>query len=40
MTCLSFPCLSGKLINLQELTMDDAATIVNPMDYEIAKYLY
>jgi [ribosomal protein S5]-alanine N-acetyltransferase len=40
MTCLSFPCLSGKLINLRELTMDDAITIVNLMDYEIAKYLY
>ena len=40
MTCLSFPCLSGKLINLRELTMDDATTIVNLMDYEIAKYLY
>src|ERR671912_1520617 len=40
MTCLSFPCLSGKLINLRELTMDDAITIVNLMDYEIAKNLY
>ncbi len=40
MTCLSFPCLSGKLITLRELTMDDAITIVNLMDYEIAKYLY
>ena len=39
MTCLSFPCLSGKLINLRELTMDDAITIVNLMDYEIAKNL-
>ena len=37
MTCLSFPCLSGKLIDLRELTMDDAITIVNLMDYEIAK---
>ena len=37
MTCLSFPCLSNKLINLLELTMDDAKTIVNLMDYEIAK---
>ena len=40
MTCLSFPYLSGKLINLRELTMDDATTIVNLMDYEIAKNLY
>ena len=39
MTCLSFPYLSGKLINLRELTMDDATTIVDLMDYEIAKYL-
>ena len=40
MTRLSFPCLSGKLINLREITMDDVTTIVNLMDYEIAKYLY
>ena len=40
MTCLSFPCLSGKLIDLRELTMDDAITIVNLMDYEIVKNLY
>ena len=40
MTCLSFPCLSNKLINLLELTMDDAKTIVNLMDYEIAKNHY
>ena len=40
MTCLSFPYLSGKLINLRELTMDDATTIVNLMDDKIAKYLY
>ena len=40
MTCLSFPYLSGKLINLRKLTIDDATTIVNLMDYEIAKYLY
>ena len=40
MTCLSFPCLSGKLINLREFTMDDAITIVNLMDYEIGKYHY
>ena len=40
MTYLSFPYLSGKLINLRELTMVDATTIVNLMDYEIAKYLY
>src|SRR5215218_189608 len=40
MTCLSFPYLSGKLINLREITADDAKTIVNLMDYEIAKYLY
>ena len=40
MTCLSFPCLSGKLINLRQLTIADAITIVNLMDYEIAKYLF
>src|SRR5215213_8810253 len=40
MTNLSFPYLSGKLINLREITADDAKTIVNLMDYEIAKYLY
>jgi ribosomal-protein-alanine N-acetyltransferase len=37
---LSFPYLSGRLINLRQLTMVDATTIVNLMDYEIAKYLY
>jgi hypothetical protein len=40
MVYLSFPYLSGKLINLRELRMNDATTIVNLMDYEIAKYLY
>ena|SRR5215217_2137080 len=40
MTNLSFPYLSGKLINLREITVDDAKTIVNLTDYEIAKYLY
>ena len=40
MGCLSFPYLSGKLINLREITTDDTTTIVNLMDYEIAKYLY
>jgi RimJ/RimL family protein N-acetyltransferase len=40
MTRLSFPYLLGELINLREITMDDAITIVNLMDYEIAKYLY
>ena len=40
MTYLSFPYLSGKLVNLRELSMDDATIIVNLMDYEIAKYLY
>jgi RimJ/RimL family protein N-acetyltransferase len=37
---LSFPYLSGRLIDLRELTMVDATNIVNLMDYEIAKYLY
>jgi RimJ/RimL family protein N-acetyltransferase len=40
MVCLSFPYLSGKLINLRELAMDDATTMVNLMDYEIAIYLF
>ena len=39
MTRLSFPYLSGKLVNLRELSMNDATTIVSLMDYEIAKYL-
>ena len=34
MTRLSFPYLLGELINLREITMDDAITIVNLMDYE------
>jgi RimJ/RimL family protein N-acetyltransferase len=40
MTCSAFPCLSGNIVNLRELTMDDATTIVNLMDYKIAKNLY
>src|SRR5215216_1667817 len=40
MVWLSFPCLSGKLINLREITTDDTTTIVNLIEYEIAKYLY
>ena len=40
MTHLSFPYLSGNLINLLELPMDDAKTIVNIKDHEIANYLY
>lgn len=40
MTHLSFPYLFGKLVNLRELSMNDATTIVSLMDYEIAKYLY
>ena len=41
MTHLSFPNLSGKLVNLRKLsTLDDAATIVSLMSYEISKYLY
>ena len=35
-----FPYLSGKLVNLRELSINDVRTIVNLMDYEIAKYLY
>jgi [ribosomal protein S5]-alanine N-acetyltransferase len=37
---LFFPKIFGELVNLRELSMDDATTIVNLMDYEIAKYLY
>ncbi len=37
---LSFPNLSGELVNLRELSMNDATTIVSLMSYEIAKYLY
>jgi RimJ/RimL family protein N-acetyltransferase len=40
MTHLSFPYLFGKLVNLIELSMNDATTIVSLMNYEIAKYLY
>ncbi len=40
MTHLSFPNLSGKLVNLRELSMDDATTIVSLMSYDISKYLY
>jgi RimJ/RimL family protein N-acetyltransferase len=40
MTQLSFPYLSGKLVNLRELSIDDATTIVSLMNYEIAKNLY
>jgi RimJ/RimL family protein N-acetyltransferase len=40
MTHLSFSNLSGKLVNLRELSMDDAATIVSLMSYDISKYLY
>jgi RimJ/RimL family protein N-acetyltransferase len=36
----SFPKISGKVVNLRELSMDDATTIVSLMNYEIAKYLY
>src|SRR4030095_6726580 len=37
---LSFPQIFGELINLRELSMDDATNIVNLMGYDIAKYLY
>jgi hypothetical protein len=40
MTQLSFPSLSGKLVNLRELSIDDATTIISLMNYEIAKNLY
>ena len=40
MTQLSFPYLSGKLVNLRELSIDDATAIVSLMNYEIAKNLY
>jgi len=40
MISLSFPKVFGELVNLRELTIEDATTIVNLMDYDIAKYLY
>ena len=40
MISLSFPKVFGELVNLRELTIDDATTIVNLMNYDIAKYLY
>ena len=40
MTHLYFPNLSGKLVNLRKLSMDDAITLVSLMNYEISKYLY
>ncbi|MGB9168403.1 MAG: GNAT family protein [Nitrososphaeraceae archaeon] len=40
MTHLSFPNLSGKLVNLRELSMEDATIIVSLMSHDISKYLY
>ncbi len=40
MTHLSFPNLSGKLVNLGELSMEDARIIVSLMSHDISKYLY
>jgi RimJ/RimL family protein N-acetyltransferase len=40
MSHLSFPKISGKLVNLRELSIDDAITIVSLMSHEISKYLY
>jgi [ribosomal protein S5]-alanine N-acetyltransferase len=40
MTHLSFPKLSGKLVNLRELSINDATTMVSLMSYDISKYLY
>ena len=37
---LSFPTLTGELVNLRELSIDDAISIVNLMSYDIAKNLY
>ena len=36
MTHLSFLKLSGKLVNLRELSIDDATTLVGLMSHEIA----
>jgi [ribosomal protein S5]-alanine N-acetyltransferase len=40
MSHLSFPKISGKLVNLRELSIDDTTAIVSLMSHEIAKYLY
>jgi len=37
MTHLSFPNLSGKLVNLRELSMEDATIIVSLMSHDISK---
>lgn len=40
MTHLSFPNLSGKLVNLRELSIEDAIIIVSLMSHDISEYLY
>jgi len=40
MNHLSFPILTGELVNIRELSMDDAINIVNLMSYDTDKYLY
>ena len=36
----SFPKLFGLMVNLRELTVNDAQDIVRLMNYNISKYLY
>ena len=40
MTHLSFPNLSGKLVDLRELSIEDAIIIVSLMSHDISEYLY
>jgi RimJ/RimL family protein N-acetyltransferase len=37
---VSFPKLFGELVNLRELSKNDATTIVSLMKYDISKFLY
>jgi hypothetical protein len=40
MIYVSFPKLFGKLVNLRELSKNDATIIVSLMNYDISKYFY
>ena len=40
MTCNAFPKLFGVLVNLRELSVNDAQAIAHLMNYNISKYLY
>jgi hypothetical protein len=40
MTCNAFLRLRGALVNLRELSVNDAQDIARLMNYNISKYLY